>query len=114
MSEGKECSTSSPTAPMALAYQAMAENTCRFCWPFPEENVFVSHRCTFKVIEMASTTSTKTIDELRRLFAAYGLPEQVVTDNGPQFVSQEFIKTSPYHLASNGAVERLVQTFKRA
>lgn len=37
---------------------------------------------------MVSTTSTRTIDELRRLFAAYGLPEQVVTDNGPQFVSQ--------------------------
>ena len=65
-----------------------------------------------KIIEMASMTSTKTIDELSRLFAAYGLPEQVVTDNGPQFVSQEFanfmklngikhIKTSPYHPASN-------------
>jgi len=78
-----------------------------------------------EIIEMSSTTSTKTIDELRRLFAAYGLPEQLVTDNGPQFVSQEFstfmklngikhIKTSPYHPASNGAVERLVQTFKKA
>ena len=78
-----------------------------------------------EIIEMASTTSTRTIEELRRLFAAYGLPEQVVTDNGPQFVSQEFanfmklngikhIKTVPYHPASNGAVERLVQTFKKS
>ena len=67
---------------------------------------------------MASTTSTRTIEELRRLFAAYGLPEQVVTNNEPQFVSQEFanfiklngikhIKIVPYHPASNGAVERL-------
>ena len=48
-----------------------------------------------------------------------------MTDNGPQFVSQDFanfmklngikhIKTLPYHPASNGAVERLVQTFKKA
>ena len=77
-----------------------------------------------EIIEMLSTTSMKTIEELRRLFAAYGLPEQLVTDNGPQFISQEFsdfmklngikhIRTSPYHPASNGAVERLVQTFKK-
>ena len=78
-----------------------------------------------EILEMPSTTSTRTIYELRRLFAAYGLPEQVVTYNGPQFVSQDFanfmklngikhIKTSPYHPASNGAVEKLVQTFKKA
>ena len=78
-----------------------------------------------EILEMPSTTSTRTIDKLRQSFAAYGLPEQVVTDNGPQFVSQDFanimklngikhIKTSPYHPASNRAVERLVQTFKKA
>jgi len=48
-----------------------------------------------------------------------------VSDNGPQFLSQEFglfmkmngikhIRTLPYHPASYGAVERLVQTFKKA
>ena len=78
-----------------------------------------------EIIEMTSTTASRTVDELRRLFATYGLPEQVVTDNGPQFIAQEFstfmklngikhIKSSPYHPASNGAVERLVQTFKKA
>ena len=35
---------------------------------------------------MSSTTTTATM----KLFAAYGLPLQVVTDNGPQFVSDEF------------------------
>ena len=42
-----------------------------------------------EVIEMTSTTAQKTITELR-IFAAYGLPEQVVTDNGPQFVADKF------------------------
>ncbi len=78
-----------------------------------------------EVIEMKSTTSTATIQELRRLFAAYGLPSQVVSDNGPQFASAEFksfmksngikhIRCVPNHPSSNGAAERFVQSFKRA
>ena len=72
-----------------------------------------------------STTSSKTIQVLRQLFAAYGLPQQLVTDNGPQFTSDEFstflkrngIKHSrctPYHPASNGEAERFVRTFKES
>lgn len=78
-----------------------------------------------EILEMTSTTADNTIATLRRVFSACGLPEQLVTDNGPQFVSSEFadfmqangikhIRTAPYHPASNGAVERLVQTFKQA
>ena len=74
---------------------------------------------------MSKTTADATITELRRLFSSYGLPDQVVSDNGPQFVSEEFksfpksngvkhIHCSPYHPSSNGAVERFVQTFKKA
>ena len=43
-----------------------------------------------EVVEMPSTTAQKAVDELRKLFSAYGLPEQLVSDNGPQFVAQEF------------------------
>lgn len=74
---------------------------------------------------MKSTTATATIKELRRLFATYGLPEHLVSDNEPQFTSAEFaefmkvnsikhIRCTPYHLSSNGCAERFVQTFKRA
>ena len=93
MSESEEHSTNNPTAPMALAHQAMEENTCRFCQAIPEENVSASHRRPFKVARNTRDgkysfykNHRQTI--LGRLFAAYGLPEQVVTDNGPQFVSQ--------------------------
>ena len=62
------------------------------------------------------------MEELSKLFISYALSEQMVTDNGPQFISEEFaifvkvngvkhIKSSPYHPATNGALERLVQTF---
>ena len=40
-----------------------------------------------EITEMPSITASRTIDELRKLFSSYGLPEQIVTDNGPQFVS---------------------------
>lgn len=78
-----------------------------------------------EVSPMSSTTANKTIEKLRSMFAAYGLPEVLVSDNGPQFISEEFaaflsvngvrhVKTPPYHAASNGAAERLVQTTKQA
>ena len=78
-----------------------------------------------EVITMSSTTSQSTIEVMRSLFSRYGLPEQLVSDNGTQFTSEEFtqfmkrngvkhIRSAPYHPASNGLAERFVQTFKRA
>ena len=74
---------------------------------------------------MSSTTASSTIDVLRHLFSRYGLPEQLVSDNGPQFSSDQFelfmrqngikhYRSAPYHPATNGAVERFVKTFKQA
>ena len=71
------------------------------------------------------TTSFKTIEALMTIFVKYGLPEQLVSDNGPQFTSEEFtefmkvnsikhIRSAPYHPSTNGLEERFVQTFKRA
>ena len=78
-----------------------------------------------EVMVMDSTMSSKTITVLREMFARYGLPRQIVSDNGPQFTSNEFkeflasngvkhITTSSYHPSSNGAAEQMVQTVKRA
>ena len=89
--------------------------------------VINSHSKWPEVVEMKSTSSTATILELRRMFATfatYGIPEQLVSDNGPQFISKEFeiflcgngvrhIRCARYHPASNGQAERFVQTFKR-
>ena len=73
---------------------------------------------------MNNTNTTATIEILRQLFAVFGLPEQIVSDNGPQFVSDEFsrfirnnaikhFRSAPYHPATNGAIERCVQTLKK-
>ena len=71
-----------------------------------------------------STTADNTIKVLREMFARYWLPQQLVSNNGPQFVSSEseFCKSNgikhyrvaPCHLASNGLAERMVQSFKQA
>ena len=45
-----------------------------------------------EIIEMPTTTSAKTIEVLRNLFSRYGIPLQIVLDNGPQFTSAEFAK----------------------
>lgn len=43
-----------------------------------------------EAIPMAATNTTTTIEEPRKLFSARGLPEQLVSDNGPQFIANEF------------------------
>ena len=70
-----------------------------------------------------TSSSAITIELLRKSFSNFGLPEVVVSDNAANFTSEEFqafmkangvkhVRTPPYHPASNGVVERAVQTMK--
>ena len=64
-----------------------------FAGPFMGKTFLIvidAHSKWPEVVEMATTTAQRTIVELRKIFATYGLPEQLVSDNGPQFVSAEF------------------------
>jgi transposase InsO family protein len=43
-----------------------------------------------KVIKLMTTTSASIIGALKSIFSRYGIPEEVVSDNGPQYSLQEF------------------------
>ena len=81
-----------------------------------------SHSRWLEVERMSSTTSEKTIATFQMLFARYGVPGQLVSNNGPQLKSQEFeqflkrngikhITSAPYHPATNGLAECCVESF---
>jgi hypothetical protein len=70
-------------------------------------------------------TSQALITRLSDVFARFGYPQCIVTDNGSQFVSTEFekylkecgiqhIRSSPYYPKSNGKIERFHRYLKRA
>ena len=76
-----------------------------------------------EVQRLHSTTSSAIITALKAIFARYGVPAFLVSDNGPQYVSQEMkdfaskygfvqVTSSPHYPRSNGLAERTVRTVK--
>ncbi|XP_026536203.1 uncharacterized protein K02A2.6-like, partial [Notechis scutatus] len=77
-----------------------------------------------EVHKIKSTTTEAVVKKLNRLFATHGLPDVLVSDNGPQFTALVFEQyladrgirhalTSPAHPAANGRAERMVQFTKK-
>ena len=48
-----------------------------------------AHSQWIEVFKMNSTTATATIEVLRTVFPHFGIPESIVSENGPQFTSSE-------------------------
>ena len=74
---------------------------------------------------LQETRSIDVIRVLERQFVDFGVPERLVTDNGPQYGSSEFrefakrmnfehVTSSPNYARSNGQSERYVQTVKHS
>ena len=94
-----DCQQSQPAPPVAPL--------CSWRWPTrpwsrihidfagPMDNrtflvIIDAHSKWLEVIPMNSTSATATIQALRTTFSQFGLPESIVSDNGPQFTSSEF------------------------
>lgn len=43
-----------------------------------------------EAVTVSSTSTESTINVLRKLFATHGIPQQLVSDNGSGFTSQQF------------------------
>lgn len=98
-----------------------------FLGPYRGKTFFViidSSTKWIEVFEMDKTNATAVVKVMRSLFARFGLPLEIVSDQGPPFTSAELgeflrlngIKQSfspVYHPASNGAAENAVKLCKR-
>ena len=87
--------------------------------------VIVDYYSNFiEVEQLNDTTSRSLIKVFKQNIARHGIPETLVSDNGPQYVSQEFegflktfdithVTSSPGYAQSNGQAEKAVQIIKR-
>ena len=76
-----------------------------------------------EVCLLNDTHSSSVIMKLKSLFSRFGIPKVVISDNGPQFSSYQFMRfakeldlmhdpSSPKHTKSNGMTESAVKTVK--
>ena len=77
-----------------------------------------------EIAHLMQTTSSAVVEHVKAIFAHQGIPEVVVSDNGPQCSSRVFVNfsenygfthltSSPLHPQGNGEAERAVQTVKK-
>jgi len=100
-----------------------------FCGPFPSGHyllVVMDDYSRYPAVELLTSPSSKaTIPLFDKIFAEHGIPEELKTDNGSPFQSEEFAKFSDYlnfyhHRITarwpeaNGEVERFMRTLKKA
>jgi len=86
--------------------------------------ICVDYYSSFREIDLLEDTRSATvIRKLKAQFARHGIPEVCVSDNGPQFISDEFkelsrhwgfahMTTSPIYPRSNGKVDAAVKSAK--
>ena len=95
-----------------------------FQWNKKDYLIVADYYCRyFEVCELRSTSSSAVINKTKSFFARHGIPEIVVSDNGPQFIAEEYKNfassygfyhdpSSPRYPQSNGFIERVIQTVK--
>ena len=76
-----------------------------------------------EVIKLNSTTFESIVSAMKTIFSQHGIPQTVISDNGPQYDSSEMkqfsltygfkhVTSSPYYPQGNGLAEHMVKTVK--
>ena len=96
--------------------------------PYPDGHynlVMIDKRTRYPVVEAVPSTNFEVNKgRLKHIFATYGTPRRIETDNGPPFSSKEFKefgkkegfehhKITPLHPRANGEAERFMQTLNK-
>ena len=93
-------------------------------FPFDQRHYLITVDCYSSFFEVDTTASRTVIEKLKMQFSRHGIPEIVISDNGPQCTSAEFAKfpgdwlfqhitTSPRNPRSNGKVKGAVKIRQR-
>ena len=88
----KQAPASAPLHPWIWPSRPWQRIHLDFAGPFLGKFFFIlvdAHSKWAEVVEMSHTSAARTITVLQQLFATHGIPEQIVTDNGSQFTSEE-------------------------
>lgn len=115
-----------PLKPWSKAGKAYERVHADFLGPFANKMMLVITDAYSKwpeVFIMNGTEADVTVRKFRECFARFGIPNSIVTDNGPQFTSKVFmefcsqngirhITSPPFHPATNGAAENCVKSVK--
>ena len=86
--------------------------------------MIIIHPIQKQWLHVSDISAHNIVRVLHAIFSRFGYPEEIVSDNGKQFVSQEFqvflsscgikhIRSAPYYLRSNGKVERFHRYLKK-
>ncbi|XP_046575408.1 uncharacterized protein K02A2.6-like [Haliotis rubra] len=63
-----------------------------------------------EISKLSSTTSKDVINSLKSIFARHGIPQVMISDNGPQYASEEFARFSREYGFSHDLVETQQKT----
>ena len=127
----KKGSSKAKMVPLPIIAEPFSRVAMDIVGPLPRSrsgNRYVLVLCDYatrfpEAIPLKSIDAEHIAEELMKIFARVGIPQEILTDQGSNFQSQllaelyrllhvEGLRTSPYHPQTDGLVERFNQTLK--